>query len=176
MEQQDYAESMLKGRMAETLFEEMMKASGNTIYRFGYEAILQNISQLREKFDRYGAAGEKIRSIPDFIVLDKENKPIFVEVKYRWNSQAHPDDVKRFDMLRELWGATVVLVSCHEKPYFRVTRPPYFVDGSQLLTAPLLSATEFNVKPEIYEKYEVLVEKYLGHTLLKKESTQIEEK
>ena len=45
--------------MAETLFEELMKSSGNIVYRFGYEAIVQNLTQLAEKFDRYSEVGEK---------------------------------------------------------------------------------------------------------------------
>jgi hypothetical protein len=167
---QEYSENMLKARMAETLFEELMRVSGNTIYRFGYEAIMQNLTQLREKFDRYNGVGKRIRSIPDFIVLDKDGKPMFVEVKYRWNAQAHVADQERFESIRELWGATVVIVSCLEKPYFHVTRPPYFTEGNQLLLAPLLSAKEFNVKQEEYNKYEILVEKYLSHTLIPKKS------
>ena len=81
MTQNNFAESMLKGRMAETLFEEMMKASGNIVYRFGYEAIVQNLTQLAEKFDRYNKVGEKIRSIPDFIT--NPPKAGFVQVSQR---------------------------------------------------------------------------------------------
>lgn len=44
-------ENILKGRMAEGLVEELLKESGNKVYRFGYEAILQNLTQL-EKFNK----------------------------------------------------------------------------------------------------------------------------
>ena len=80
---------MLKGRMAETLFEEMMRQCGNIVYRFGYEAIVQNLTQLEEKFDRFSEVGERIRAIPDFIVVDKKGKPEFVEVKFRWKPELH---------------------------------------------------------------------------------------
>ena len=168
---QDYSESMLKGRMAETLFEELIKASGNTIYRFGYEAIMQNLSQLREKFDRYNPVGDKIRSIPDFIVIDENGKPILIEVKFRWNSQVYDDqDAKRFKAIGKLWNSTMVIVNCSERPYFRVTRPPYFVEEKKLLTSPLISASEFNIKQDVYDEYELLVEKYLKHTLIPQKS------
>ena len=46
-------ESMLKGRMAETLVDDLLKQSGNQVYRFGYEAILQNLTQIEQKFARH---------------------------------------------------------------------------------------------------------------------------
>jgi len=90
-------ESMLKGRMAETLFEELMRQSGNIVYRFGYEAIVQNLTQLEEKFDRYNEVGERIRAMPDFIVIDRKGKPEFVEVKFRWNGKLHSSDYKMLE-------------------------------------------------------------------------------
>jgi hypothetical protein len=57
MNQNNFAEGMLKGRMAETLFEELMRRSGNIVYRFGYEAIVQNLVQLEKQFDRYSEVG-----------------------------------------------------------------------------------------------------------------------
>src|SRR3989344_9198136 len=106
MTQNNFAESMLKGRMAETLFEEMMKASGNIVYRFGYEAIVQNMTQLAEKFDRYSKVGEKIRSIPDFIVLDKKGEPLLVEVKFRArpSDPIHRDTVEILRRLEKSWS------------------------------------------------------------------------
>jgi hypothetical protein len=65
-------ENMLKGRIAETLIEELLRQSGNIVYRFGYEAIVQNLVQLEESFDRNSEVGERIRVIPDFIVIDKD--------------------------------------------------------------------------------------------------------
>src|SRR3990167_6907718 len=110
MTQNNFAESMLKGRMAETLFEELMKESGNIVYRFGYEAIVQNLIQLEEKFSRYSDVGEKIRSIPDFIVLDKKGEPLLVEVKFRArpNDPIHRDTVEILRRLEKSWSATLV--------------------------------------------------------------------
>ena len=38
-------ENMIKGRIAEAIIEELLKASGNDVYRFGYESILQTSSR-----------------------------------------------------------------------------------------------------------------------------------
>jgi len=168
MNQNNFAESMLKGRMAETLFEELMKSSGNIVYRFGYEAIVQNLTQLAEKFDRYNKVGEKIRSIPDFIVLDKKGEPLLVEVKFRFRPEAHPGDFERFNRIQKAWDATLVLINCWEQPYFRMAKPPYFDSKRQLQLKPLVSASEWNIKREVYDEYEALVHKYLTPTLVPK--------
>jgi len=89
-------ESMLKGRMAETLTEELLRQSGNAVYRFGYEAIVQNLAQLANSFDRYSEVGERIRAIPDFIIVDKNGKPDFVEVKFRWKQKDAPTALFNF--------------------------------------------------------------------------------
>ena len=93
-------ESMLKGRMAETLTEELLRQSGNAVYRFGYEAIVQNLAQLANSFDRYSEVGERIRAIPDFIIVDKNGKPDFVEVKFRWKPEVqYEKDYERFEKI-----------------------------------------------------------------------------
>lgn len=158
---------MLKGRIAETLFEELMKASGNIVYRFGYEAIVQNLTQLEEKFDRYSDVGERIRSIPDFIVIDKAGKPVFVEVKFRWKSESSHDDVRRFTQIAKFWGAKLVLVNCWEQPYFRISESPYFKD-KKLILKPLINEKQWGIDKKVYNQYETLVHKYLTPTLVPK--------
>ncbi len=166
MTQNNFAEGMLKGRMAETLFEELMKSSGNIVYRFGYESIVQNLTQLEEKFDRYSDVGEKIRSIPDFIVLDKKGRPILTEVKFRFRPEIHENDFHKFLMIEKLWDATLVLINCWEQPYFRIAKPPYFDSKKQLQLKPLTSVAEWNIKKDVYDEYETLVHRYLTPTLV----------
>ena len=166
--QNNFAESMLKGRMAETLFEELMRESGNVVYRFGYEAIVQNLVQLEGRFNRYNEVAEKIRSIPDFIVIDKKGKPVFVEVKFRWKSELHAGDYssKLIERIEKYWGAKIVLVNCWEQPYFRVVDPPYFDKNKKLKLKPLVEESEWKIDKKIYEKYENLVHRYIGPTLI----------
>lgn len=161
---------MLKGRMAETLVEELLRSSGNTVYRFGYEAILQNLTQIEKNFNRSGDAGNRIRAIPDFIVLDKDNNPTFLEVKFRWNGKLHENDHERLSRIKEFWNAKMLFVNCDNKPYFQIANPPYFDAQGDFVSHPLLEETVWKIDPIIYEKTEALVEKYLKPTLLKKDS------
>lgn len=158
-------ENMLKGRMAETLFEELIKQSGNVVYRFGYEAIVQNLVQLEKTFDRYGDVGKRIRSIPDFIVLDKNGVPALVEVKFRFRPELHPDDPSKFELIEKFWQAKLVLVNCWEQPYFRIANPPYIKD-KKLVSCPLIEEKSWGIDTKIYDEFEILVHKYLAPTLI----------
>lgn len=160
-------EGMLKGKMAETLVEELLRHSGNEVYRFGYEAVLQNLAQLETKFDRAGKTGTRIRTIPDFIVLDKKGEPTFVEVKFRWNSHFdEKGDPQRLALLADQWDAALVVVNCWEKPYFRIASPPYLNSRGTPVLRPLLGEKTWKISRELYDECEKLIEKYFTPTLV----------
>ena len=152
--------------MAETLVEELLKSSGNIVYRFGYEAIVQNLVQLESNFDRNSEVGERIRAIPDFIVIDKTGNPTFLEVKFRWNSELGKDDPARLDRVNKFWNARIVFVSCREKPYFRASEPPYINGKNELVLKPILDINEWRIDKKVYDEYEQLVHRYLTPTLV----------
>src|SRR3989338_5415593 len=83
-------EDVLKGRMAESLVNELLRACGNKVYRFGYETVLQNLTQLEQTFRKYTRTSKIIRSIPDLVVVNKHGEPFFVEVKFRTNEANRP--------------------------------------------------------------------------------------
>jgi len=159
-------ESMLKGRMAETLVEDLLKQSENVVYRFGYEAILQNLTQIRQNFLRYSDVGKRIRTIPDFIVIDSEGNPVFLEVKFRWNGRIRKSDESRFNSISEFWKAKIIIVNRTEKPYFRVVTPPYFDKDGLLEGKPLIEENFWKIDKAIYDEFETLVEKYLAPPLI----------
>lgn len=158
-------ENMLKGRMAETLVEELLRKSGNVVYRFGYEAITQNLVQLESNLQRDNEASERLRAMPDFIVIDRSGKTSFLEVKFRFDSKLHPGDFVRLEHLAKFWGAKFVLVNCREQPYFRIASPPYFGRNEKTLARPLLEEKEWRISRESYRICEELVHRYLGPTL-----------
>jgi hypothetical protein len=158
-------ESMLKGRMAESMVEELLKKSGNTVYRFGYEAIMQNLTQIKKSFDAHSDAGERIRAIPDFIVIDKSGNPVFLEVKFRWNGLLYEGDVLRLKKIGSFWNAKIIFVSSLKKPYFQISEPPYIDDGGKLVAKPLLKEDCWKIDPTVYAQVEALVSKYLSPTL-----------
>lgn len=167
----NYAEGMLKGRMAETLVDELLKKSGNTVYRFGYEAILQNLTQINKRFEATSEMGQKIRAIPDFVVIDKEGNPIFVEVKFRWNGKLHENDKASIERIKNFWNAKIIFVNCSERPFFQVSDAPYTDDEGVLISKPLINDSAWKIDPEVYKEFELLVEKYMSPTLIKHDTS-----
>lgn len=157
---------MLKGRMAETLVEELLRKSGNAIYRFGYEAIIQNLAQIQQSFDHHTETGERIRAIPDFIIIDLKGNPIFIEVKFRWNGQLHDNDRERLERIKKFWNAKIIFVNCFQKPFFQISSAPYINESGELLSKPLIEETAWKIDSAIYNEFEGLVEKYLTPTLI----------
>jgi len=156
------SEGMLKGRMAETLVEELLKKSGNTVYRFGYEAIMQNLVQIKRIFDAHNEVGEQIRTIPDFIVIDKDGKPVFVEVKFRWDGKMFDDkDKRRIEQIKHFWNTKIIFVNSSKRPFFQVSTTPYFDDKGELICHPLSEEKSWKIDKAVYEEFETLVEKYL---------------
>jgi hypothetical protein len=172
-----YAENMLKGRMAETLVDEMLKRSDNLVYRFGYEAVLQNLAQIEKHFDRDSDMAQRLRAIPDFVVMDENGMPSFVEVKFRRDplDSLHDETIERLERVEKYWNASIIFVNSVEKPYFRICKPPYFKNFSQpkrgLVFEPLTSMAQWNISADVYNEYEALVEKYLSPNL-KQDSKQ----
>ncbi len=152
--------------MAETLVEELLKNSGNIVYRFGYEAIVQNLVQLEGNFDRNSEVGERIRAIPDFIVIDGNGNPNFLEVKFRWKPEINQNDFSLLEKIHKFWNARIVFVNCWEQPYFRISEPPYVNNRRELVSRPLIEINEWKIDRKIYEEYEELVHRYLTPTLV----------
>jgi hypothetical protein len=82
----DFSRNLIKGRIAEIIFEQMFRESGKfTILRSGYEYTFPELAQYRQlpEVERYL---KKIRHNVDFILISHDGKEAYlVEVKYRTN-------------------------------------------------------------------------------------------
>ena len=151
-------ENMIKGRIAEAIIEELLKASGNDVYRFGYESILQNLVQRGSNFDRRNKNAHQVQSIPDFVVLNAEGNNFFLEVKFR----ANPDWLIKDPRLRrtmEYWQPKLILVTV-VKPYFRIVTPKSLLD-ERCFFEPLKTDPDFDVTRIDLDSFEPLVERFL---------------
>lgn len=167
-EKQEWRETSLKGRMAESLVYDLLKESGNEIYKIGYEAILPGLARIEESFKRNSEVGEKIRSIPDFFVIDKLGNPHLVEVKFRWNPAGHENDYQKIDRIKGAWKESFIFfVNCSEKPYFRVSKNPFMNSSNQLVTESIQNLEFLGITQELLDKFDVLVKKYFSPTLNK---------
>lgn len=72
----------IKGRMAETLIQEMFTTMGYNVFHYGMERSVPAITGLLNGIQSENAM--QIRQMPDFIIQDAQSKEVFfAEVKYR---------------------------------------------------------------------------------------------
>lgn len=90
--QRTYRYNMIKGRIAETLIQELFLSLGYNVFRYGMENTIPGIMELL-KGVRSDVAQE-IRRMPDFVMQNPKTKDVyFVEVKFRANGEFKPDDL-----------------------------------------------------------------------------------
>lgn len=87
----DFTRSLVKGRIAETIFAQMLRDTGNyTVLEFGYEKIVPEI--MRQSFGHNNPVIESLRVAPDFAVINLTTKEVrLIEVKYRYRLE--PDNI-----------------------------------------------------------------------------------
>jgi hypothetical protein len=78
-----FTRNLVKGRIAETIFSQMLRDAGVfTVLEFGYEKIIPDLLQYNHGHDN--PVIETLRSAPDFAIINQETKEVrLVEVKYR---------------------------------------------------------------------------------------------
>lgn len=78
----NYRYNMIKGRIAETLIQELFLSLGYTVFRYGMENTIPGIMELLRGVRN--DVSMHIRRMPDFVVQNPKNGDVhFVEVKFR---------------------------------------------------------------------------------------------
>jgi len=79
----EFTKNLVKGRIAETIFSQMLRSAGCfTVLEFGYEKVIPDLLQYNHGHD--DPVIETLRSAPDFAIINTETKEVrLVEVKYR---------------------------------------------------------------------------------------------
>lgn len=152
-------ENILKGRIAETIVSEMLQEAGYFVYRFGYEGILQSLTQrgLPEmKENDYGA--EKVRTMPDFIAMNKTGEVFFVEVKFRSTDKLEKETMTLIAKTARHWPEARMLFVKPKEPHFLISRAKDWIKKEKLY--PLEKEKFLKVNLKIIEKYGNLVKKY----------------
>ena len=97
---------MIKGRIAETLVQELFLSLGYSVFRYGMENTIPGIMELL-KGVRSDVAQE-IRRMPDFVVQKKGSDVFFIEVKFRASEEFRFKDLPKNYPYR---NAFIILVS-----------------------------------------------------------------
>lgn len=90
----NYRYGMIKGRIAETLIQELFLTLGYNVFRYGMENTIPGIMELL-KGVRSDVAQE-IRRMPDFVMQNPKTKDVyFVEVKFRASGEFRFKDLPK---------------------------------------------------------------------------------
>lgn len=103
----NYRFNMIKGRIAETLIQELFLSLGYNVFRYGMENTIPAIMTLLKGVKTEVA--NEIKSMPDFVVQNPRNNEVyFVEVKFRASGTLTRSDIPK----DYVWGnAYFILVS-----------------------------------------------------------------
>ena len=150
----DFASNVVKGRIAETLVEEMFKKSGYMVYRFGYEAVLENLSQNRRELQESDTL-DKIKSIPDFLVVSPNGSVQLIEVKYSSTSNIQKSKLNKY---AEFWKEARILLVIPNKPHFLINYIENFLKTEKMF--PLEKDRYTKIDSKIIEKFSEVVKQY----------------
>lgn len=90
----NYRYGMIKGRIAETLIEELFLSLGFNVFRYGMENTVPGVMELL-KGVRSDVADE-IRRMPDLVVQDNKSRNVyFIEVKFRASGEFKRKDLPK---------------------------------------------------------------------------------
>lgn len=78
-----FARNLVKGKIAETIFAQMLRETGEfTVLEFGYEKVIPELIQ--SGISGEDAMIETLKTAPDFAVINRLTKEVkLIEVKYR---------------------------------------------------------------------------------------------
>lgn len=90
----NYRYGMIKGRIAETLIQELFLSLGYNVFRYGMENTIPGIMELL-KGVRSDVA-QSIRRMPDFVMQNPTTKGVyFIEVKFRASGEFKPKELPK---------------------------------------------------------------------------------
>jgi ribosomal protein S4 len=85
--------NLIKGRVAESLIEQLFIRLNFRVYRYGMENTIPGIMELLQK--NSSEVNNVIRRMPDFVVQNNDGKAYFIEVKFRSSEMFSIDDIEK---------------------------------------------------------------------------------
>lgn len=118
MSEIDFSRQLIKGKIAEIIFEQMFRASEKfSIFHFGYEYTLPELAQFHH-LSQIKAVTDNIKNAPDFVLISKDKEEVYlVEVKYRH----YPKDKENLEMAQALlkrWDPSYLFVASPDGFFF----------------------------------------------------------
>jgi hypothetical protein len=113
----NFTRNLVKGRIAETIFSQMLRDSGVfTVLEFGYEKIIPELLQGNHNHDN--PIIETLRVAPDFAIINQETKDVrLIEVKYR-RAINNLEIKQRAEKMHAAWNPSYLFVATLDGFFF----------------------------------------------------------
>lgn len=112
-----FARNLVKGKIAETIFAQMLRETKEfTVLEFGYEKIIPELIQ--QGYDENNITIETLRTAPDFAVINQITKEVkLIEVKYlrKLNSEYV---LKYATKMSQSWNPSYLFIATLDGFYF----------------------------------------------------------
>ena len=114
----NFSHNLIKGKIAETVFEQMFRSMGKfTVIPFGYESTLPEIAQNSHRVE-YQFVLEQIRTAPDFAIVSHDQTEVFlVEVKY-FNTHTDQEIKTVAEKIHRKWKVVRLFVATPQGFFF----------------------------------------------------------
>lgn len=112
-----FARNLVKGKIAETVFAQMLRETKKfTVLEFGYEKVIPELVQ--QGYDEKNATLETLRTAPDFAVINQETKSVkLIEVKFM--RLVKPEYVLKYaKRMSESWNPSYLFIASLDGFYF----------------------------------------------------------
>lgn len=112
-----FARNLVKGKIAETIFAQMLRETGEfTVLEFGYEKVIPELIQ--SGISGEDAMIETLKTAPDFAVINRLTKEVrLIEVKYRKN--INPSNILMLaKRMSESWNPSYLFIASKDGFYF----------------------------------------------------------
>jgi hypothetical protein len=106
----NFTRQLVKGKIAETIFSQMFRESGNfTVLEFGYEKVIPEMIQ--QGFNESNPMIETLRTAPDFAVIDRDTRQVkLIEVKYQ-RSLSSEYTLKAASGMSQSWNPSYLFIA-----------------------------------------------------------------
>lgn len=159
-----FAHNLIKGKIAEIIFELMFRESDKLVYRFGYEYTEESLAQYRNDFkEQVKGIIDEVSSSPDFIFVGRQNeiggRGIYVvEVKYR-SETSDEELVNIAHKLTERWKSPwIFLVSKQDREFYFI--PAHTISNRKGIYPEDNWLNKF-INPKLIEEYKELANDWL---------------
>lgn len=112
-----FARNLVKGKIAETIFAQMLRETNRyTVLEFGYEKLVPELVQ--QGYNENFGLIETLRSSPDFAVINNVKKEVrLIEIKYM-HSISKEYVLKAATRMHDSWNPSYLFVATLEGFYF----------------------------------------------------------